>query len=201
MQQNDAIALAVIALMVLVLIYYVDSKNTKAVKAASNFTAAAAAATASKAVGKPFITHSPNPAHGGKKLVSHAERATYDPEGFIHEERQQRESGGVKSQIFTPETRGNVDTYNDAGSIDYSAYITDQVVDTKIKDSHKKWTDEIKPWSGTATKTPDNLDEALEASVHFHGLRRPKPIKQYNPHQLTELDETSLSGNQRERLL
>jgi hypothetical protein len=198
MQQNDAIALAVIALMVLVLIYYVDSKNTKAVKAASNFTAAAAP---SKTVTKPLITHSPNPAHGGKKLVSHAERATYDPEGFIHEERQQRESSGVKSQIFTPETRGNVDTYNDAGSIDYSAYITDQVVDTKIKDSHKKWTDEIKPWSGTATKTPDNLDEALEASVHFHGLRRPKPIKQYNPHQLTELDETSLSGNQRERLL
>jgi hypothetical protein len=200
MQQNDAIALAVIALMVLVLIYYVDSKNTKATKAAANFTAAAAAAP-SKPAEKPFITHSPNPSHGGKKLVSHAERATYDPEGFIEDERRQRESGGVKSQIFTPETRGNVDTYNDAGSVDYSAYITDQVVDTKIKDSHKKWTDEIKPWSGTATKTPDNLDEALEASVHFHGLRRPKPIKQYNPHQLTELDETSLSGNQRERLL
>ncbi len=188
MQPNDALALGVIAFIVLLLIYYVDTK--KAAPASQQTTAA-----------KTFVTHSPNPAHGGKKLVSQAERATYDPEGFIHAERSERESSTVKSQIYTPETKGNFDTYNDSGSIDYSSYITDQVVDSKIRDSHKKWTSEIQPWSGTATKTPDNLDEALEASVHFHGLRRPKPIKQYNPHQLTELDESSLTGNQRERLL
>ena len=48
--------------------------------------------------------------------------------------------------------------------------------------------------SGTAT-TVDTVDEAMEASISFVGLQRPRPVAQHNALQLTEIDYTHLMGN------
>jgi hypothetical protein len=50
------------------------------------------------------------------------------------------------------------------------------------------------PFSGTPTMV-DNLDEALEASINFTGLRRPQAVSQYNPTFVTEIDSRILAGN------
>ena len=78
--------------------------------------------------------------------------------------------------------------------IDYSEHITNLVVDRRTKDNHKKWVEEMKPWSGTAM-TVDNMDEALEASVHFQGLRRPQAVAQFNQLQVTENDAYTYASN------
>ena len=79
-------------------------------------------------------------------------------------------------------------------SIDYSGYITDLVADPRTRENHQRWAEEMKPWSGTAM-TVDNMDEAMEASTDFIGLRRPQSIGQNNPLQLTERDGNTFSSN------
>jgi hypothetical protein len=79
-------------------------------------------------------------------------------------------------------------------AIDYSSFITSQVVDPRTQSNHARWASEMKPWSGTAMVV-DDMDEALEASTHFTGLRRPQAIVQNNPLQLTEQDSRTFSGN------
>jgi molecular chaperone Hsp33 len=37
--------------------------------------------------------------------------------------------------------------------------------------------------------------EAMEASTHFQGLRRPQAIVQHNPHQVTENDTNTFASN------
>ena len=41
----------------------------------------------------------------------------------------------------------------------------------------------------------DDMDEALEASAHFTGLRRPQSVVQHNPLQLTERDSSTFASN------
>ena len=72
--------------------------------------------------------------------------------------------------------------------------INDLVVDDRTKNNHKKFTKGLGNFTGTAM-TVDNLDEAMEASVHFTGLRRPQSVKQRNPLQLTEHDEGTYKKN------
>lgn len=79
-------------------------------------------------------------------------------------------------------------------NMDYNGYVTDLVVDPRTKKNHDEWVNEIMPWSGTAM-TVDNMDEAMEASINFTGLRRPQPVAQYNPMFVTELDATYLASN------
>lgn len=78
--------------------------------------------------------------------------------------------------------------------IDYDGYITDLVADPRTKANHGQWVDSMRPWSGTA-KTVDDMDEALEAGLHFHGLRRPQAIVQSNFPQQTEVGTHHLAKN------
>lgn len=80
--------------------------------------------------------------------------------------------------------------------IDYNAYVSDLVLDPRTRDNHAKWVAEMLPFSGTAMMV-DNMDEAMEASTNFVGLRRPQAVLQYNPQQLTERDTGTFSGNKK----
>jgi hypothetical protein len=77
-------------------------------------------------------------------------------------------------------------------AIDYGEYVTDLVTDPRTRDNHRRWVEEMKPWSGTAMKV-DTLD--MENYVDFIGLRRPQAVVQYNPLQLTEIDTYDLAVN------
>jgi hypothetical protein len=79
-------------------------------------------------------------------------------------------------------------------SMDYQGYITDLIVDPRTRENHSQWVEEMKPWSGTAM-TVDNLDEAMEATTDFIGLRRPQMVAQFNPLQLTERDTYTFASN------
>jgi hypothetical protein len=81
-------------------------------------------------------------------------------------------------------------------NLDYGAYVTDLIVDPRTKDNHRRWVEEMQPWSGTAM-TVDDLEEAQEADLDFIGLRRPQPVAQYNPMQLTEVTTMNLIGNKK----
>jgi hypothetical protein len=78
---------------------------------------------------------------------------------------------------------------------DYSAYINSLVADNRMIDNHKKWVNEMIPWSGTA-RNVDNIEEALANSTNWLGLRRPQPIAQ-GPESLfiTELGPTNFINN------
>ena len=82
----------------------------------------------------------------------------------------------------------------DEESPDYTGYLTDLVTDPRTRETHKQWVEEMKPWSGTAI-TVDNMDEAMEASTSFLGLRRPQAAPQYNPYFVTELDPSTFKNN------
>jgi hypothetical protein len=53
------------------------------------------------------------------------------------------------------------------------------------------------PWAGGASRTIDSLDEAIEASTPFRGLRRPQAVAQYNPVFITESNPNTLIGNRK----
>lgn len=82
------------------------------------------------------------------------------------------------------------------GGMDYGSYITDLISDPRTRENHGRWVDEMKPWSGTSQKV-DTLDEAMEATLNFQGLRRPQPVAQYNPMMLTEVDADILAVNKK----
>jgi hypothetical protein len=128
--------------------------------------------------------------------------AQIKPEQLAEAEREQwfsaAEDAGAAG--FNPELsqEAHTDTmqYHSAQPvIDYDSYITDLVVDPRTRSNHQRWAEEMKPWSGTA-KTVDNIDEAMEASSDWIGLRRPQPVAQCgNSLQLTERDTSTYASN------
>lgn len=84
--------------------------------------------------------------------------------------------------------------YHEVAPLEYNSMITDTVLDTRAVENHRKWAESMIPWAGVST-SPDTLDEALEASVDFIGLRRPQPVAQYNAVQITERDALTFLGN------
>lgn len=78
--------------------------------------------------------------------------------------------------------------------MDYGSFVADLIVEPRIRENHRKWAAEMKPWSG-ALRNVDDHEEAMEATSHFVGLRRSQPVAQYNPHQLTERDTYTFAGN------
>jgi len=84
--------------------------------------------------------------------------------------------------------------YHQKSPVAYDDLITESVLDPRSVENHKKWAESMMPWSGTST-SPDTLDEALEATTSFIGLRRPQPIAQYNALQVTERDTYTFLGN------
>lgn len=83
-----------------------------------------------------------------------------------------------------------------APPLDYNSFVTDLVADSRTRENHRRWAEEMKPFSGRI-RSVDNMDEAMEASIHFQGLRRPQPVAQHNPLQITEVDANTLSGNKK----
>ncbi len=81
-------------------------------------------------------------------------------------------------------------------ALDYDSFITDLVVDPRTRENHRRWVEEMQPWSGTAMMV-DDMEEAMEASTDFIGLRRPQSVVQYNPLQLTERDASTFVHNPR----
>jgi hypothetical protein len=79
-------------------------------------------------------------------------------------------------------------------ALDYDSFITDLVLDPRARENQRRWVEEMQPWSGTAMMV-DDMEEAMEASTDFIGLRRPQAIVQYNPLQLTERDANTFVHN------
>lgn len=84
--------------------------------------------------------------------------------------------------------------YHQKTPASYDDRLASTVLDSRSVENHRKWVESVKPWSGTAT-TVDTVDEAMEASISFVGLQRPRPVAQHNALQLTEIDYTHLMGN------
>jgi hypothetical protein len=103
-------------------------------------------------------------------------------------------AGSFNSEVAQDVSADTMQYHSAAPPGDYDSYITDLVVDPRTRDNHRKWVEEMKPWSGTAM-TVDDLD--LEPTVDFIGLRRPQAVAQYNPLQLTEIDSGDLISNPR----
>jgi hypothetical protein len=86
------------------------------------------------------------------------------------------------------------DYYKPSEPFDNTAYITDMIVDDRIRQNHNDWVSEVTPWAGTAT-----IIGATEFSagdyLNFQGLRRPRGVKQEDPWQITEIDEEQLADN------
>lgn len=77
---------------------------------------------------------------------------------------------------------------------DNTAYLTDLIIDDRIKKNHNEWISEVTPWAGTAS-----IVGATEFSagdyLNFQGLRRPRGVQQIDPWQITEVDEDQLADN------
>lgn len=204
MKTNDAIAIAAVIIVILLLVYYLDQRNMNlyniALMGNKGFEPNAA-----QHVQQPHHNQQPQhnahraqqPRHNLPKKTD-AEKAKFDPESFLTMEQSHRNLVSSRQpHPYEPEQHGNNSTHGSIGDMDFNSYITDQVADPKVRENHKKWVNEIKPWAGTATRTNDDMREAMEASVHFVGLRRPQAVKQYNPHQVTEVDESTFTGNKK----
>lgn len=89
-----------------------------------------------------------------------------------------------------------VNSHTEGPEMDYSAYLTDQIVGPEERAQHAKWAKDTMPWSGVA-RSYDTMDEAVESSMPFVGLNRPTPVAQVNPLQITEVGASSLSANRR----
>jgi hypothetical protein len=84
--------------------------------------------------------------------------------------------------------------YETSPAIDYQTMITDLVVDPRTRENHRQWIGEMTGWSGTTTMKVDILEPELY--LDWHGLRMPQAgVGQYNPLQLTEVDDTDLAKN------
>jgi hypothetical protein len=201
MKTNDAIAIAAVIIVILLLVYYLDQRNMNlyniALMGNKGFEANATQHVQPSQQSQHNAYRAQPPRHNLPKK-SDAEKAKFDPESFLAMEQSHRNLVSSRQpHHYEPEQHGNNSTHGSIGDMDFNSYITDQVADPKVRENHKKWVNEIKPWAGTATRTNDDMREAMEASVHFVGLRRPQAVKQYNPHQVTEVDESTFTGNKK----
>lgn len=194
MKTNDAIALAAVIIVVLVMIYLMgqDKKKPCGHKSfiSDDFQCPPKQTTPPSIFAKPQMKPS--------SLPSDAEFASKNPEAYLAREQAQLNNLSTSQPaMFEPEQPGNNSSYNQIGDLDFASYITDQVADSTVKSNHQKWVNEVKPWAGTAARNNDDLSEAMEASVHFVGLRRPQAVRQFNPQQVTEVDGSTFAGNKK----
>ena len=122
------------------------------------------------------------------------------PEAAANAEQELWTSGQADDGIQTFDSEQAYDSQQDAvryhqkTPASYDDRLASTVLDGRSVENHRKWVESVKPWSGTAT-TVDTVDEAMEASISFVGLQRPRPVAQHNALQLTEIDYTHLMGN------
>lgn len=131
----------------------------------------------------------------------HRAGAHLNPEDVAEAEREQwyaaldsDRAGSFNTELAQDATADTMQYHSPSPAIDYGSYITDLIVDPRTRDNHRRWVEEMKPWSGTAMKV-DDLD--MENYVDFTGLRRPQAVVQYNPLQLTEIDTYDLAKNKK----
>jgi hypothetical protein len=150
--------------------------------------------------------HAGSGAHAGSGGACGTVRTEYftqpSPEHLAEAEREQwyaateaDHTGGFDTELGSDMQTDTMQYHSAAPAIDYSTFVTDLVVDPRTQENHRRWASEMKPWSGSVMRV-DDLDEAMEASTHFIGLRRPQPIHQgSNPLQLTENDHSTFAKN------
>jgi len=131
----------------------------------------------------------------------HRAGARLRPEQIAEAEREQwfaatetDNSGSFNTELAQDPTSDTMQYHTPSPALDYDSFITDLVVDPRTRDNHRRWVEEMKPWSGTAMKV-DDLD--MENYIDFQGLRRPQAVVQYNPLQLTEIDTYDLAKNKK----
>jgi len=130
----------------------------------------------------------------------HQSGATVRPEDITAADQAQWFSSLESGSIGQYNTERAFDSSNDAvgyhesSPIEYNDMITATVLDPRAVENHAKWAESMIPWAGVST-SPDTLDEVLEATTNFTGLRRPQPIAQYNALQVTERDTQTFLGN------
>jgi hypothetical protein len=84
--------------------------------------------------------------------------------------------------------------FETAPALDYSTMITDLVTDSRTRENHEQWVNEMKGWNGTTTMKVDTFEPQLY--LNWQGLRMPQAgVGQFNPLQLTEVDDTMLAVN------
>lgn len=84
--------------------------------------------------------------------------------------------------------------YKPSEPFDNTAYLTDLIVDERIKKNHSDWVTEVTPWAGTASIVGASEFSAGDY-LNFQGLRRPRGVQQVDPWQVTEVDEEQLADN------
>jgi hypothetical protein len=104
-------------------------------------------------------------------------------------------TGNFNAELAADSNGGDTMQYHTAEpAINYGDFITDMIIDPRTKENHNKWVEEMKPFSGGPMMV-DNMDEAIEASIDFRGLRRPQAVVQNNPLFITEIDTRLLASN------
>jgi hypothetical protein len=101
-------------------------------------------------------------------------------------------SGQFNTELTQDTTSDTMQYHSASPAGDYGSYITDLIVDPRTKDNHRRWVEEMKPWSGAPMKV-DDLD--VEPTIDFIGLRRPQAVVVYNPTSLTEIGPEDLISN------
>jgi hypothetical protein len=129
----------------------------------------------------------------------HRSGASLTPEDVAEAEREQwfsatdaDQSGAFNTELSQDPTSDTMMYHTPSPALDYGSYITDLISDPRTRENHRRWVEEMKPWSGVAMKV-DNLE--MDNYVDFIGLRRPQAVAQYNPLQLTEIDTWDLAVN------
>lgn len=122
------------------------------------------------------------------ELLNNAERAQW----FSATARDN--SGTFNTELGGDKASDTLQYHQSEPGLDYNSYVTDMVLDPRTRLNHQHWAREMAPYSGTAMMV-DDMDEALEATTSFTGLRRPQAVAQDNPWQLTERDANTFIGN------
>lgn len=103
-------------------------------------------------------------------------------------------SAPFNTEKMTDISSDTMQAFETSPAIDYQTMITDIVVDPRTRENHRQWIDEMTGWSGTTTMKVDILEPELY--LNWTGLRMPQAgVGQYNPLQLTEVDDTDLAKN------
>ena len=180
MNTTDMICLAVIVVLIVLLIYRSRSAHESHKKSKDSYSVTPS--------GQHF-------AHNGQHQKSYSNfiQQSSRPE---HEIEMNHKMPSSHAEISADPHEELISHHNSQSQgSDYSTYLENQVVDHKMRANHNNWTSDMQKYSGVA-RSVDNMDEAMEASTHFTGLRRPQSIKQSgNSLFITEVDSKTYAKN------
>lgn len=174
---RDVVLLAATILLVLAVAYHAAASSAGApAPCRAGFSPAPASASASAGASAP--PSAPGAARGGP--------APAQPDAIAAAEREAWFEEGADSDPQAPAP---------GHDHDFAAYTLGLVADARMLENQKRWVEEMKPWAGTARRV-DDMAEALEASTHFLGLRRPQAVAVpgYGL-QVTEQDSATFAAN------